>query len=128
MLTRQGMLVITSLMFISSCVTTPTVTDFSVTLPGNYQAIADCAYPYLRKEDLIWSKVDFPSEQKTELVFANDAVEAAKIVVTSVGTNSTRVDSYMSQWRKGYWESKHRPIFDTCSQTVTSKTQPENQQ
>jgi hypothetical protein len=102
---------------LGSCVATPRQTNFTSDLPGNYQAIADCAYPEFRKLDVAWSKADFPSRNRTEFALGNDYAEAGKILIIGTDADHTRIESYfLSAVReKDYWPNKHRPIFEKCA-------------
>jgi hypothetical protein len=104
-------------MLLGSCVATPRQANFTSDLPGNYQAIADCAYPEFRKLDVAWTRTDFPSQNRTEFALGNDYTETGKILIIGTDADQTRIESYFLNaiWGKDYWPNKHRPIFEKCS-------------
>lgn len=107
---------------LTGCTIAPKEPDFTATLTGPYQAIADCAVVALRQREKAWQKIDLPSRNQSELSIVMDGMEAARIEVRGLAVNQTEVISYYPQavWGRDYWEKLNRPIFEQCSRDLTA--------
>lgn len=113
------------LIMLASCLSVPEKPDFEITLTGNYQQIADCAWAGFR--DLgSWTKADLPSQRRSEFTFSSNNYALARITVIGISNTHTKIASHFPPAIYGpdYWPNRHRPIFERCAQPMPPA--PEN--
>lgn len=103
---------------LAGCHTVPEKPDWSISVVGNYQAVADCAFIEIRKLDSAWSKTDYPSLSKSELVLAiPGGGTIGGIAVSAADGNTVTIISHMPRavWGKDFWGNRLRPYFQRCA-------------
>lgn len=107
------------LLLLAGCVGGETIPDsaiHSLTVAGDYNAVADCTYSALEKQ---WSprKADQPSRSTTALTLSTNDYDYAKLTFTKVGANSTRVDAHLGAFAfaNSIWNKDWRPAVQKCS-------------
>jgi hypothetical protein len=115
---NAALLVLSVSLGASSCTTVPEKADWKISLAGNYQSIADCAFMDIRKLDSAWSKTDYPSLSKSQIVLAlPGGGTIGEITVEASGPTTTSIESHMPRAAMGkeWWGNKLRPYFQRCA-------------
>lgn len=109
-------LVVACAVVVAGCVSYGDAVDHSMTLRGDYKAVADCAYDALLGEPVLGDKVDLDSKNMRSILFRDRDNIVGRINFISAGPNATRVDAHMGYIvAKGYvWRSRWAPKIQTC--------------
>lgn len=104
---------------LAGCVndTAPKSTDYTATVAGNYQVVADCAYLKIRAEFPDWKKVDLPSMKTVQMVWGPGTHVGGKIDFIAAGDNVTSVRSYMGRaiWGADFYQKRYFPLIQACA-------------
>lgn len=112
---KPSKLVSAVVLFLGGCQTYPDKPGYTVTVPGDYKAIADCFYEKVANPRG-FIKTDLDSIHTSRITSGTSDVTTLRLDFVGVGPSMTEVRGFLGQaFASSNWNGSYKPIIEQCS-------------
>lgn len=113
---RLRFTVISVVLFVSGCQSYSDDPARSITVAGNYVALADCSYLAVEKEGA-WRREELPSKNNVRLLRGDDKYAIAKVDFDGISPTETRITMRFMTPIQGpnYYPDRMQKVVENCA-------------